>query len=81
MKNDTTRDILIELRTDVKYIKKSLENNTKELKSHCKRIGTVEDWQDGWSVRMKMMAGIASFIGGIIVFIADKIWEVLSIKI
>ena len=77
---DSSRDILIELRTDIKYIKKNIDGNSNELKNQSIRINILEDWQEGWNLRTKMIAGIASFIGGIMVFIASKLIEFFSKK-
>lgn len=45
------------------------------------RVNTVEDWQEGRDITTRTLVGVASFVGGAIVFIADKVWEVLSKKI
>lgn len=79
--DDSTRDILIELRTDVKYIKGAVRANNKKINAHAKRIDVVEDWQEGFGIRMKFVVGVASFVGGVFVFIADKVIDFFTKRI
>ena len=68
-------DILLELRTDIRYIKTFVKQNTDNIGKLNVRINTVEDWQEQTDGKMKVLVGVATFIGGIVVFIGNKLWD------
>ena len=74
MTNTKDRDILIELRTDVRYIKKFVVENKKCIKENEDHIVELKDWQEDWDTKTKTFVGIATFVGGIIVFVGNKLW-------
>ena len=75
MIKNNDHDILLELRTDVKYIKTFVKNNTKSIEGLNTRVNNVEDWQEQTDGKMKVLVGVATFIGGIVVFIGNKLWD------
>lgn len=77
----TDHDLLITIANDIKYIKKNVSQNLKNIKGHDTRLATVENWQQDWGVKTKIFVGVASFVGGIIVFISEKLWEVFVKKL
>jgi len=68
-------DILIELRTDVKYIRKFVCTNKKNIVYLKKQNQARKDWQEDFDSKTKVFIGIATVIGGIIVFIGNKAWD------
>ena len=73
MKED--HDILIELRTDVKYIRKFVSTNKKSIVFLKKQNQKRKDWQEDFNSKTKVFLVVASFIGGLLVFAIDKIWD------
>jgi len=69
----TDHDILIELATDMKYVKEFVTKNTKE-------IVELKDWQQDIDSKAKTFFGMATFIGGIVVFIGNKLWDIFVQK-
>jgi len=67
-------DLLIAISTDVKYIKKNIQSNKDSIIWLKGENQERKDWQENWGTKTKVCLGIASFIGGIIVFITDKVW-------
>ena len=51
---------------------KAIENDTK--------ISAIEDWKNGLDIKTKMAVGIATFVGGIMVFIANFVFDILKRK-
>jgi len=75
---DTTREILAEVRTDIKYIKRFVEENKAGVECNKGEIETINDWKDGVEVRYKTLVGVATFIGGIVVFVGNFVWDFFS---
>ena len=80
MTNKTDHDILIELRTDVKYIKRSVGGNTNKVEWLKEENQERKDWQEDFDGKTKVLVAVATFIGGIIVFIGNKVWEFFVAK-
>lgn len=53
------REIMSEVRTDVRWIKESLKRGTERLDKHDKRLGSLERWRT-WT------AGIGATLAGLI---------------
>ncbi len=68
-------DILIELRTDVKYIRKFVCANKKNIVYLGKQNQKRKDWQEDFDSKTRVFIGIATVIGGIVVFIGNKAWD------
>ena len=68
-------DILIELRTDIKYIRRFVANNRKGITWLKEENQDRKDWQENFDSKTKVFIGIATVIGGIIVFIGNKAWD------
>ena len=68
-------DILIELRTDVKYIRRFVCTNKKNIVKLKKQNQDRKDWQEDFDSKTKVFIGIATFIGGVVVFVGNKAWE------
>ena len=79
--NREDRDLLVEIRTDIKYIKKGLNVNVKKIEWLNSENQARKDWQEDWNGKAKFLVGIATFVGGIIVFIGNKVWEVFVKKL
>ena len=61
--NDTTRDIAIEVRTDVKYIRELIEGIGETIVLQDNRIKSLEDSRTkGWGVMLGL--GLGGGIGG-----------------
>ena len=73
--NREDRDILIELRTDMKYVLKFVKNNKSNIVILSKENQARKDWQEDFDSKTKVFIGIATVIGGIIVFIGNKAWD------
>ena len=73
--NRKSRDILIELRTDVKYIRKFVATNKKSVVYLKKQNQKRKDWQEDFDSKTKVFLATASFIGGVLVFVIDKVWD------
>ena len=68
-------DILIELRTDMKYVVKFVKNNKKNIVILSKENQKRKDWQEDFDSKIKVFLTIATTIGGVIVFIGNKAWD------
>jgi len=68
-------DILIELRTDIKYIRRFVANNRKGITWLKEENQDRKDWQEDFDSKTKVFIGIATVIGGIIVFVGNKAWD------
>jgi len=75
MTKQTDHDILIELRTDVKYIKRTVGGNVTKIEWLKEENQDRKDWQEDWDGKTKVFMGIATFVGGIIVFVGNKLWS------
>lgn len=54
-------DILIEIKTDLKWVKKKLNEQCASFKTHEERIGSLETWQDRTSGAITL---VQFFVGG-----------------
>ena len=68
-------DILIELRTDMKYIVRFIQNNKKSVIYLRKQNQNRKDWQEDFDSKIKVFIFIATTIGGAIVFIGNKVYD------
>lgn len=68
-------DILIELRTDIRYIKSFVTKNSGNISKLDTRVNGVEDWQEQADGKVKLLLGIATFVGGVVVFLGNKLWD------
>ncbi len=73
-------DILIELRTDVKYIRKFVCANKKNIVYLKKQNQARKDWQEDFDTKTRVFIGVATFFGGIIVFVGNKVWDFFMSK-
>ena len=73
-------DLIIEMHTDMKYLVKYIKNNKKKIVALEKENGDRKDWQDNWDSKYKLAIGIATAIGGFIVFLTDAIIKYVSLK-
>ena len=73
--NTRERDILIELRTDVKYIRRFVATNKKSVIYLKKQNQKRKDWQEDFDSKIKVFLTIATTIGGVIVFIGNMAWN------
>jgi len=80
MNKKTDHDLLIEIKTHVKYIRSALTDHEIELALARKERELIKDQQQEWNTKWKVFVGVASFVGGIIVFIGNKIWELFVRK-
>lgn len=71
----TDHDILIEVATDMKYLKTFVEKNTKAVIATNDRVNKVEDWQQDFNSKTKVFLGMASLIGAVVTFIGEKLWD------
>lgn len=72
---ETDHDLLIKIHTDVKYIKRDVKTGEKTRKFLLKENQDRKDWQESSDLKVKIYLTIASFIGGIVVFLVDKMYE------
>ena len=78
--NRKSRDILIELRTDVKYIRKFVCTNKKGIVYLKKQNQKRKDWQEDFDSKTKVFLATASFIGGLLYFVIGKVWDYFKLK-
>lgn len=76
----TDHDILIELATDMKYVKEFVTKNTSAITTVNKKVLELEDWQQDIDSKSKMFFGIATFIGAFVTFVGNKLWDYFSQK-
>jgi len=75
MAQKSDHDLLIEINTHVKYIRRTLCEHNKAIKRATKERQDLRDWQEKMDTRIGVFVGLASFIGGAIVFIVNKAWD------
>ena len=80
MNAKTDHDILIEMRTDIRYIKKNVGGNTSKVEWLKEENQERKDWQENFDGKTKTLVGVATFVGGIIVFLGNKLWDVFITK-
>ena len=68
-------DILIKMEVDIKYIRKFVATNKKSVVYLKKQNQKRKDWQEDFDSKTKVFLATASFIGGILVFVIDKVWD------
>ena len=76
----TDHDLLTEIAIDIKYIKKGLSVNVKKIDWLNSENQERKDWQEDFDSKTKVFVAIATFVGGIIVFIGNKAYELFVKK-
>ena len=79
--NKIDHDLLIRIDSRTQVIEENLSKICTKVEVNTKRIDVSEDWQKDWDTKSKFAYGIAVFVGGALLFIANKIWEFFSKKI
>lgn len=72
---ETDHDILIGLRTDMKYVVKFIKNNKRNIIYLTKQNQARLDWQQDFDTKTKVFIGVATFLGGIVVFVGEKLYD------
>ena len=80
MNKQNDHDLLIEINTVVKYIKDKIDCHAKQIEFLSKENEARKDWEVNADTKIKLFAGIATFVGGIIVFVADRIMSWFVVK-
>jgi hypothetical protein len=75
------RDILIELRTDIRYIREKVKGHGKAIRLLKRKSQDNIIWHKEWGAQYKIIVGIAGFIGGAIVFVVKGTWDFISHRI
>ena len=73
-------DLLIVISTDIKYIKESVGQHGKSIGWLKSENQKRRDWQEDWNSKAKFLVGIATFVGGFVVFIGNKLWDLFVTK-
>ena len=55
------------------YIEKSIDNNQLNIKLLCDENQKRKDWQEDMDSKLKFAVGVATFIGGVIVFLTERV--------
>lgn len=72
----TDHDLLITINTHVKYIRKNLQSHGSNIALLKKENQSRKDWQENWDGKSKAFFGIATLLGGVVVFISNLAWDV-----
>ncbi len=75
MNNKNDHDLLIKINTHVKYIRKNIQANSDLIKWLKEENQERKDWQETWDGKAKVFFGIATFLGGVVIFISNLIWD------
>ena len=73
-------DLLLEIKTHVEYIREDIKEGIKERAILTKLTDNTRNRIEAIEGRMKVWVGIATFIGGAIVWIVDKGFDFFSNK-
>lgn len=76
----TDHDLLIGIDKDIKYITRDIKRNRICIKWLKDENQVRKDWQETWDTKTKVYMAVASAVGGIIVFVVDKVWAFFSQK-
>lgn len=71
-------DLLIEMRTDLKYIVATIGEHATDISGLKKENQARKDWQENADTKIKIYTAIATVIGGFVVWVGDivfKLWE------
>ena len=70
-------DLIINIANDMKYVREFIHNNTQEIAFLKKENQDRKDWQESADTKIKVYTGlaatIATVIGGMIVWMGDRI--------
>ena len=77
----TDHDLLTQINTHVEYIRADLKLAKQERIDLRKENQERKDWQENWDTRYKVYITVAASIGGVLVFVINKVWDFLSQKI
>ena len=61
------------------YIEDQVKGNQINIRELCKENQKRKDWQENYDTRIKTFIGVATFVGGIIVFIVDRFSTLLDL--
>jgi len=59
--------------TKLEYIETSIATNQEDIGELEKANQDRKDWQENFATKSKIYIGVATFVGGIMVFIVDKL--------
>lgn len=74
----TDHDLLIEMRTDLKYVVSTIKKNSSDISKLQTENQQRKDWQETADTKVKAYMGVASFVGGIIFFVVENLWRWLE---
>ena len=80
MSKQNDHDLLIEINAAVKYIKDKIDCHTTKIDFLYSENEKRKDWQQDTDTKIKLFAGISTFIGGLIVFVIDRFMGWFIIK-
>ena len=64
--------------TKLGYIEEAVETNKVNIKVLCGENQQRKDWQENYDVRIRTLIGVASFVGGCIVFLVDRMGDIID---
>lgn len=73
-------DLLIEIRNEIKHIVQSIKTNRADINGLKKTSQCLKDWQEDAETKVKIYTAVAIFIGGVVMFIVDKVWDLFTKK-
>lgn len=76
--NQTDHDLLTKVLVHVKYIRKNLQSHSSNIAWLKEENQERKDWQETWTTKTKVFIGIATFLGGGVVFLGNAIWDVYN---
>ena len=66
--------------TKLEYIERAIKENRASIRELNKQNQLRKDWQETFDTKTRVAIGIASFLGGVFVWIADKVFKFFSDK-
>ena len=80
MPKKSDHDLLLEIKTHVEYIRADIKRACEERKALQLKTKECRQWRDKMDTKLKFVVGIATFIGGVVVWIADQAINIFNRK-
>jgi len=67
--------------TKLEYIECTIRENRSNIRELSEQNQLRKDWQENFDTKTRLAIGLASFVGGVFVWIADKVFKFFSSKV
>ena len=67
--------------TKLEYIECTIRENRSNIRELSGQNQLRKDWQENFDTKTRLAIGLASFVGGVFVWIADKVFKFFSSKV